>query len=271
MGTNMKKYFLPVMVAALTILSFQNCSDVSFQTSNNGKLDGGPTGDQIETVNRLCNNAGASLKTMTFNITFKNPSAEATKLPVCQWDTDGNISRHDQYVTARYEQRMPVTLPANSNICGATFNFPTQEIQYDDQFFFIFNNKIVASNASFVIDNGRIQKANYNLGGGKIVSVPDYNWANMVDTKWPAGFNDTDAYNFCLGKNENLGVCNWPITERNGDINMAFDPSLMRAVGLDGKDSTHEIGFIMTGDNDDSTDCQHKPLSFSVTVQYIQN
>lgn len=266
----MKKYVIPTALLG-ALLIFQNCSDVSFQNVSADALQG-PTDTEIEEVNVRCQNAAAQnrLLDQTFTITFEDPKAlNNNATPVCQWDSGGNTTRLDQSVTARYEQIKPLQLPNNSDICDAEFTFQEQDMRYDDQFFFLLNNKVLASNALFAVN--RLQKTNYSIAG-RTLQVANYDWSKIVSAPWPEGFNNSDvstANNYCLGRTDNFGNCKWPITETTGKIEMSFDPVLVRALGLEGMNARHELGFVTTGDNDQSSDCQHKPITFSIRVFYV--
>ena len=266
--------------AVVTVLGYQNCSKVEFSAAEEAaSASGTPTGEDpldpptvppvdINDALDLCQRNAGKMKVSEVPISFGNPLNEVGSAPVCAWDQAGNVSVNNGYMTARYIQSQSVNIPSAAVVCGIEFEFATQAMRYDDNFFFLINNYIVAANEDYWQTN-YMQSQAVSIGGrsidltkfewDKIVSKPNYARANL-----PAGKD------FCLGAAEGLSQCNWPETETLGSISMSVDKDITTALALAGNSRSVKFDFITTGDDDTAIDCQHEPLSFKVKIRYLE-
>jgi hypothetical protein len=214
-----------------------------------------------------------TVKTLEQKISFPNPGR------TCDWKKSGNLSRLNQFVHARREQFEPLNGLGDGIVCGMKFDFPKQDMRYDDEIFLLYNNIVLTSSI------------NYNKFFGEKNGLSSYDWNKIRGIDY-----DYDAKNpYCLGKDTELGFCAMPYTETSGSIVLNFDNQLIYKISAatdvklddaialplttttpaaplpgDYTDKARGKGFtfVTTGDNDDS-DCQHKDFGFTVTIQYI--
>jgi hypothetical protein len=243
-------------------LGFSNCSPVDFTSppqaaatnpGAQGVPDPEPDPQTIDQVRKACENGNYTEKNVA--VKFPNPRTPDPKL-TCAWSQGGNLGLLDGHFQARVEQNVEFDLPVGSKICDMAFSFPDQSMKYDDHIFLAFDDALLA--ASYPVDD-RLPKSS--------AGIMTYSWSSLVGTTWPLG---NFAYVYCLGKDEGKSSCHWPETETQGTISMNFDPTILQTITARNIGRTiHQFKFITTGDND-STDCQHEPLEFSVRVRYTQ-
>jgi hypothetical protein len=235
------------------MLTFQNCSDVKFQTGATGA--GTAEEEQIHEIEAKCN--AGPIQHLTKQINFpSNLNASST---VCQWDEDsnGDFVMEDSRVMARNEQTQSFQLPAGATLCEVSFNISNQTFEYDDMFFLNFNDVILVSAASF-----------FN-GFSQWQGLDTYDWSVFNRTYWPDNYNN-NSHIYCAGQSQGLGSCTVPITETTGDFDLSFDKSLIQRIGMRGG-SQHSFKLVVTGDNNPNVDCRHEALSFSIDASYVTN
>ncbi|MGE4130175.1 MAG: hypothetical protein AB7F86_00975 [Bdellovibrionales bacterium] len=206
--------------------------------------------------------AMGSVLTSTQSIVFEDTKVETGRAQVCEWEVGDNLSKQDGTLRARYEQTAALNLPAGAVVCDVQMQTPLQKFQYDDVFFLTFNNRILASNDMTAVNRltpeGKIQ------ADGKMMDLYQYDWLGIRT----APFQNNTREDYCLGATDGISSCTWPLTEQAGDIIFQFHPELFIRLGLADSVTNQKFGFIITGDNDPSTDCYHEKLEFSMTVKY---
>lgn len=169
---------------------------------------------------------------------------------VCNWENDGNLGRRDQWHQGRIEQKLAVNLPAGSTLCHVKLDFPQQRFRFDDHFWFTFNDVILAASLDY--------RDRFGVTNGLSL----FSWSKIVGTFWDASREGV----WCLAG----ASCAWPKTDTEGSISMNFRNGTYYAVtARDRARTQHEFSFVTVGDND-STDCQHRPVSLNVTLQYVR-
>ncbi len=267
------------MAAFMLNFAFSNCAPTKFEgvaASDNkpagNPIDpnpGGPTpvptpkppghdNPQVDPVKEACKNG--VIEEVTHDIVYANPiDSAADRANTCGFGVNGVSSGVNDHFMARVEQDFKFSLPAGSKICSVDFNFPTQDIHYDDWFFLAFDEAMLAT--SYPINDGRL--ATYD-------GIMTYDWERLKGTAWPQGNNGSQVY--CLGQESGHANCSWPETQANGQISMTFNPAVFQGITAKNLGRTeHVFKFITTGDNDPQVDCQHKPVSFSIKVKYSKN
>lgn len=199
--------------------------------------------------------AESTPETTTLTVTFDGYDA------ACPWDEGDNLAPEEAHVTARVEQVESLNLGADTVLCDVNFDFQAgdveaQSMEYDDNFFFTFNDVILAASYAPIMDS-------FAMDG----TLPIYDWASIAGAEFdfPA-----DQETFCLGEAEGLATCKIPQPETRQPMALDFDPTLVaelsfRALNL----GRLEYGFITFGDNDEATDCSHATFTFAVEVSYI--
>jgi hypothetical protein len=184
------------------------------------------------------------------HVSFPNPGGQ------CKWEQDGNLSMLNGFFRARGEQMSDFTLPSGAILCSLTFSFPQQQFVFDDHFLFTFDGLVLASSY------------NYDSLLNDVDGFAVYDWSKIAGKEWYTG--TVLEGQFCAGRDQNLSTCSWPNTEQTGAINMSFAPSIIQKImSFDVARTTHSFSLVTVGDND-STDCQHAPISFDLSVKYAQ-
>lgn len=245
---------------ALTAFAFQNCSKANFTsdavdvTSSGSNDDKKPPGGNPDVEGELpvteteaeqnCSNR--SLKTANASVNFPKPQS-------CKWNADGNLADRNGYVQARSEQRYDLPVPPNAVICDLSFNFPNQNMRYDDQIIMTFNDYVLASSYKGLTDllpkDGDLRRYEWEALKGKSTDVVGYN-------------------PYIVGQELGLASVQMPQTETNGQIKLAMDKQIFYKFAAKKLPAdAHRFGMVTTGDND-SSDCQHEPIQFSLSVKY---
>ncbi len=185
----------------------------------------------------------------------------------------GNGPRIDAIITARIKQDHRINLPAGTTICDMDFNFPEQDMQYDDEIFLLVNNYVVMSSQNYSQSdkhpNGFLQNA---------IGLQEYDWSGRnglfgLIYEW----NRTDQY--CLGIEpsdpEFAQKCSIPPTETYGQMKLEIPKEEIVKLGLlsenivsENLETNIDFSFITTGDNDNG-DCEHAAYSFEVNVKHV--
>jgi hypothetical protein len=269
--------------AAFAIVGFNNCSNVGFQQSMNTAssadfVSGDPvTNDPSQPPPAVavanCQQAQASGKLLSKSTTiaFADTKTESGKSKVCDFATSpqtetaaGNLTQLDSYLRARYEQSQKISLPANAVLCNVEMKTDKQSFQYDDVFYLTFNDRILATNLERSLKSLKYQTLS---AAGKTLPLYYYQWIDGVRNKSFDGVNET-ANDYCLGSAQGLASCSWPLSQKSGQIKFSFDKSLLVNIGVTSPADAQHFGFVITGDNDPSSDCYHEALSFDATLSY---
>jgi len=186
---------------------------------------------------------------------------EATE-GACEWGENGNLDAENGYLTARVEQTRSLDLPDDVVVCDMELSFAgevglEQDIIYDDNFIFVFNEVVLASSYAPWIEMLPQDGALYIYDWDVIAGAE-----NLFDDSIPT---------YCLGEEAGLAECDIPPPETTGPIVLSFDTSLTselsyRAIEAEAYDFT----FIATGDNDADTDCAHETFFFEAEVPTLK-
>jgi hypothetical protein len=216
--------------------------------------------DEIETIDDV---ATACEEYTPIEVT---QTIEFTAQPAgCPWGTDDNMQVADGFMTARNEQTQSLQLPDDALICDMRLSFgggveigEIQNLIYDDHFFFMFNDVILASSIRDMVD---VFRADAN-------GMHRYEW----DTIRGMGYHQFSPYeNYCLGDDDEETDCDIPETEVPGPISINFGDSTVDLLSLLALDEQRaEFTMVATGDDDANSDCSHGAITFDVTVPYLQ-
>ena len=207
-------------------------------------------------VQQACEDREDEIQTDTIRVTFEATTGG------CAWEEDGNLAAQDGYLTARVEQTEGLGLGADQVVCDMDFAFAgdvglEQDIVYDDNFLFTFNDVVLA--------------ASY---GPWVEALPADGNLRIYDWESIAGLEnlfDSSIPTYCLGAAAGLAECEIPPPETTGPIKLAFDTSVTSTLSYTAIDQDRfDFGFIATGDNDPTTDCSHETFYFDVTVPYFE-
>ena len=273
-----------LVLGALGLLigaAYTNCSNPKFDavtdlpvvnSTGNIVLPPGSTQDDRETiVKKVCEPGNTVTKTQTIH--FENPRNENSPKKSCNWGVGGNegnenlrqstssdpvgdINREtEDKFTARVEQKVDLDLPDRAVICDMDFDFPTQNMKYDDHMFFLYDDVVLA--ATKPIDHLLSKESGMSI----------YDWTRLVMKPWK--ISDSVAYTYCLGLDSGNATCQWPKSMEQGQIKLDYSPAtLQRVTARNLARQQHSFTMITTGDNNPDSDCQHSAVTFKVTFKY---
>jgi hypothetical protein len=252
---------------------FQNCADKTFSKSTASQtppVEGVENiesidDEVIEEVQANCESARTSGKLIQSNqrVDFADTRLETGRAQICEFSSGDNWGIRNTYMQARYEQQKKLQLPDNAVICDLEMKTDLQRFKYDDVFVFNYNNFVLATNNKSALLSTTPPEARLPLGAGAQVPVYKYDWLKLRGASFANVADD-----FCLGSDQNLANCSWPVTEQTGNIVFSFDEKILIALGLTAKSDNQTFSFVITGDNDPNLDCYHEELSFDMTVKY---
>ena len=224
-----------------------------FGCDEGGTFDFGPIED-AEDVQNACDENADSILTETFTVEFETTTGG------CPWGQADNLDEQQGVLTARVEQIESLDLD-EIIICDMEFNFAgeaglEQDIEYDDNFLFIFNGVVLASSYKPWIEQLPQEDVFYHYDWSEIVGQP-----NEFDNSIPT---------YCVGEDTDLADCVIPPPETPGPISLSFDLSITSELSYSAIDESRaEFGFIATGDNDPQSDCSHDAFYFEVDLPYL--
>ena len=265
-----------LLISALTAVLYQNCSQKSF-TQGTDPAASTVTGQGFipdpGTVKQAisdCSDAiarGSALEIQP-TINFRDEIAANANQPVCPWGQGDNLAILDGYLRARVEQTATLNLPANAVICDVQMSSDTKSIHYDDVFYLTFNNFVVASNQKYSVD--KLTSQSLTLSSGNQMMAHTWDWLKVRDSGFNGSGGSTNINanrdDYCLGA-ELGSTCLWPLSEQTGNFVLSINPEVLVNLSLAGK--TQQMGFVVTGDNDPKSDCNHSDLNFSMKIKYI--
>jgi hypothetical protein len=284
MGKNKIIVFVVLIFGLMSL--YNNCSKVSVESMGQNKDSGqslnststdsnAPTDITVDSAIANCEQAKVqnSLKTYTQVINFADTKKESGRANVCIFksgsesdksvDANGNMTMKNDYLRSRYEQSANLNLPANAVVCAAEIKASKQAFYYDDIFYFSLNNKVLAS--SLKASLSKTTKQDYNFNGNRI-SIYDYDWSKFINSSFVGVNSHPDDY--CIGSAEGFGKCQWPLSQQSGYIEMGFDPEVLVPISISQANSLQKFSFVVTGDNDPSSDCYHENIDFNVKILY---
>ncbi len=222
--------------------------DVSQSTSSTTKRTL-PENLSPEEALALCSNT--EQQTLKEKIVFPELAAGRT----CAFGSGDNLTRKDLFFRAQLRQEHSVQLPEGAVFCGFTLSHQAAAMRYDDEMFFLLNDRILLSTKNY---------SDYFPATGMFSS---YAWPSLRDK--PYNPSDTSRGLYCMGGAEGLSQCQLPPTETSGQIQLKFSPEMTLALASRlASEKTLSFSWITTGDNDDS-DCRHSEISFNMDVHYI--
>ncbi len=270
----MRQLRMPAVALALIgvgLAAYTNCAKVNFEANTAPKVEaaGSATTTSTPTVEEAiasCANAAknGTLVTLQKVVRFEDPKTETGRAVVCEWGKDDNLDQENDFLTARYEQAASIQLPANSVLCAAEMNSTASTFTYDDMFYLTLNDYVVASSLKSSL--ARLQTEMITVSNSAVEPAYKYSWLGVRKASF-AGVNETSD-NYCFGKANGVGSCQWPNSEKSGPFSLRYDPALVVALGLKASGGNQQFKFITTGDNDPSTDCSHDRLDLNVQYSY---
>ncbi len=210
--------------------------------------------EDAEDVIETCTENEDQIQTEEFRIEFERTSGG------CPWGEDDNLWPTQGVLTARVEQTHSLDLE-NAVICDMEFTFAgeaglEQDIEYDDNFLFVFNGIVLASSYRPWVEM---------LEADDIYRL--YDWDGIVGAD---NLFDDSIPTYCVGEDSDLATCDIPPPETNGPISLSFDLSITSELSyLAIEENRRDFTFVTTGDNDESIDCSHEAFFFDVEVPYL--
>lgn len=256
---------LSIGVLALTATAFNNCGqDVQFTQLAALSSAGMNTPNSVILENCRAAKSSNRLKVLSENVIFADTKIESGRSQVCQWGMNDNLAKGASKNQARYEQKYTLALPANAVVCDFKMNARRQRIVYDDVFLLTFNGRLIASNDKSAVLSHLTPEAAIGTSTGQSVDLYKSDWLQFRGSPFQNGTAD----DYCLGKDQGLGVCQWPLTQVQGDFTFDFAPELLVDIGKREPATNQVLGLAVTGDDDTTADCYHSPINFDVQVDY---
>ncbi|MBL7558124.1 MAG: hypothetical protein JNM24_20005 [Bdellovibrionaceae bacterium] len=221
----------------------------------------------IKTCKELLSSNQYRLKSQT--IRFEDTKVESRRNQVCEFSTDennaykGNLTTKNEYLRARNTQDRVIELPAGAVICDMEIESAEQDFNYDDVFFLSLNNYVLASNHKSELTKVLSQEVVRHTSSGQNVSLYAYDWLKVRDTFFENIEND-----FCVGADQNLSSCQWPVSEQFGKIKLKFDPEILVRLSEKKQNAKQALSFVITGDDNIDSDCYHQRLDLGLEIKY---
>lgn len=178
----------------------------------------------------------------------------------CAWEKDGNLSMKDREIRARIEKYQTLEIPAGATICDIKMEHKAVlDFRYDDNIIMTLNDYVLASTTTF--SQHLIQTNGYYK----------YDWTRLV--RKPGQVDASDSApdkQYCAGKAEGLSSCLFPVTQKEGKIDLQVGERVIQNILAMSTPYKLKLGVITTGDNDDSSDCQHTPIELDVDIEYYR-
>lgn len=188
-------------------------------------------------------------------------------------NVQGNAPRIDALITARIKQDQSIDLSAGTTICDMEFNFPEQNMQYDDEIFLLVNDYVVMSSQDYSESDKHPNGLKKNA-----IGLQQYDWSGENGL---LGLDYIQYYTpqFCLGVDNDdpdyATKCNIPATETFGQMKLEIPKTEIVKLGLLSEGVVNrdtktklDFSFVTTGDNDNG-DCEHAAYSYEVTVKHV--
>lgn len=271
------------------IINFERPSDdiedENFDLVNAGENTGSEeTPEQSAALQVVYENA----KELCKNIEDKVQLSQIITFPAtdnCQFNEDANRDdvdalnefmngpRRDGRVRAHLRQDFDINLPDGAVLCDIDFDFPEQDMEYDDEIFLLLNNYVMLMSTDYS-KNSSFRDYRDNGLAVNSQGLTVFNW-----------YGDNDLYNLKYGRNKAptycQGVsqadplysqkCRVPKTESRGKIKLDIpkaDIIRMGSLKMEESFPGMRFSFVSTGDNDDN-DCEHSEYSFAISAQFV--
>lgn len=228
--------------------------------------------NEIQAQIKTCMQLGdtAQLLNHVQTIRFEDTRLESGRKKVCEFseivgsDVNGNLSILDSYLRAQYVQTRTINLPANAVLCDIEIETQEQDFVYDDVFFLNLNSTVLASNHNSQLKSSLSGHVFKHSVTGQNISYYEYDWLKLRNTQFKNVVND-----YCIGAEQGLSQCQWPVTEEFGQIKMKFDSEiLIRASASTIEKGAQMMTFVITGDNDHAVDCYHQRMDLDLKLRY---
>lgn len=254
-----------ILFLSMLNFSFLNCSKTEFSSVESSNKLGEPDGPKDPTaILKACETAkkNGTLIQKNIKVAFENSKQDSGRSQVCLFGQDGNLSKQNGFQRARYEQVRLVQIPTNAELCDLDFSMKAQSFTFDDMFFFTLNGRVLSSSNETSMES--LVQEPLQLSSGQLLPTHLYSWNGVVNKP----FNNEVTDNYCLGKKEGLSSCQWPKTQETGTFKLEYSPEILVHLGTKAADSSHELMFAVTGDNDESVDCSHSGFDLDINVAY---
>lgn len=234
---------------------------------------------KIETTKLNCEQAELENKMLSRMVTINFPAAiecnfnEVGTLP-SEMNEDLNGPRINGSIMARARQDFEIEVSGSETLCDMDFNFPNQQMQYDDEIILLLNDYVIISSQDYSESEKHPSGLYVNEWG-----LQEYVWYAPQNSLYNLhyGWNYTDRY--CLGVSQDDPnydeKCLIPKTETVGEMKLDISNEEIIKIGVLSLDPTpnanqyFNFSFVTTGDNDNG-DCEHAAYSFDVELKYIQ-
>lgn len=166
----------------------------------------------------------------------------------CPFGLFGNDPKRNARLSARIERRFDINVPAGRRVCSLSAQSAQQLVSYDDQLFLTVNDNLIVSSsqhaASLAIGSNGFQQYSWEGLRGKST-------ANQI---------------FCAA-----GVtCQLPPSERTGTFSFQMTSEANARLFNSLAGQSLFFGLIVTGDDDDGSDCQFdRDVDLTVTYTYV--
>ena len=141
-------------------------------------------------------------------------------------------------------------MPENSVLCEIEISSETPSFRYDDYFFLLLNNRVLAGSTTGIVT--RLEK------DGDFYT---WNWdrvKGLIDL-------DIDHKEYCLKDS----ICDVPPTDTTGHLKFEPNDSQASEIALQVSRNSSQLDFslVTTGDND--VDCYHTGWDLNVKITYM--
>lgn len=172
---------------------------------------------------------------------------------VCDWGVDGNGMPKNGEIMARREQLLPIQIvPGNAVLCSMAFEFPEQDMLYDDEIYLTVNNFMLMGSMDYT--------TNLTKDG----DFPVYDWTKIKGNP----YNHNLYPKFCAGMANGLSSCVIPPTQTRGKMQLQFSDSLIAQLYLkSAAKPVYDFQWVTLGDND-GADCRHSGFTFKAKVTF---
>ena len=201
---------------------------------------------ESEPVEEVCGSGNE--KVFSERVIFSDLSDQVS---TCAWGIDENLSPLQGFFRAQLVQNHKIEIEDLNTVCEFSFDFPSQDTQFDDEIFLLVDENIVMSSKNYnqhfsSVDSGKVK----------------FNWLELRDQVYDASAVPEP---YCFGQ-EVGSVCEVPTTEILGPVSASFPESVLNGFLVEGKNS-FDLSLVTTGDNDDS-DCLHSEVYLDIRVVY---
>ncbi len=230
------------------------------------KVETEVTAEVSQALDRCIQESG-DIKRSTVRVEFPRQTTE------CAWNRDGNLGKVNFSLQARFEQFPAghISLPkAAETLCGLKFNFPKQNIIFDDEILLTYNNYVLFSSQNF---SNPVERTGVYRLSKDTFGLVKYDWDRLVETEYE--YHNKKEY--CLGMDDDPkgeSICEIPETDTWGEFQLQIPTQKtlelfsLSSVALE-KGGDVDLKFIILGDNN-TKDCKHSGLYFDMTFEYLE-